>query len=245
MDKSQQELRESKERYEDVVEDQTEFICRFSPNGVHRFVNGAYCRYFGKQRDEIIGRHFIPEIPKEDLPRIHAHFAAITPDHPVQTIEHRIRMPDGEIRWQQWSDRGIFDKTGAVTEYQSVGRDITDRRFTDQALQEANKKLNLLSGITRHDILNQLTALQAYLDFIDEKNADPEIKTLLKKAAETGKIIQSQISFTQMYQDIGYAGTRVAEHLCFCTERVPGRTVSERYDRYTPDRHGCFFRFAL
>ncbi|MFA5221162.1 MAG: PAS domain S-box protein [Methanoregula sp.] len=203
LSKSQVELRETKERYEDVVEDQTEFICRFSPDGSHRFVNGAYCRYFGKQRDEIIGKHFIPDIPKEDLPRIRAHFAAITQDHPVHTIEHRIRMPDGEIRWQQWSDRAIFDTTGTVTEYQSVGRDITDRRRADHALHEANKKLNLLSGITRHDILNQLTALQAYLDFIDEKNTDPEVKTLLKKAVKTGKVIQSQISFTQMYQDIG------------------------------------------
>ena len=63
-------------------------------------------------------------------------------------------MPDGGIRWQQWSDRAVFDRDGRVTEYQSVGRDITDRKRTEQALSEANKKLTLLSGITRHDILN-------------------------------------------------------------------------------------------
>ena len=63
-------------------------------------------------------------------------------------------MPDGGIRWQQWSDHAVFDENDKVIEFQSVGRDITDRKRTDQALFEANKKLNLLSVITRHDILN-------------------------------------------------------------------------------------------
>ena len=41
-------LRKSEEKYRNVVETQTEFICRFKPDGTHVFVNEAYCRYFGK-----------------------------------------------------------------------------------------------------------------------------------------------------------------------------------------------------
>ena len=171
--RNQQALVQSEERYRNVVEDQTEFICRFSPDGRHIFVNNAYCRYFGKTREELIGHKFVPDIPKEDHPLIAAHFVSIRPDHPVQTVEHRIRMPSGEIRWQQWSDRAIFEKDGRVTEYQSVGRDITDRRHKDQALHEANKKLNLLSSITRHDIINQLTALQGYFALLEGRITDP------------------------------------------------------------------------
>ena len=53
-------LEASEQRYRNVVEDQTEFISRFLPDGTHVFVNEAYCRYFNKTRDEIIGKKFIP-----------------------------------------------------------------------------------------------------------------------------------------------------------------------------------------
>jgi len=201
--KSQYDLRESQERYRNIVEDQTEFICRFRPDGTHLFVNDAYCRYFEKPREEIVGHRFVPKIPGEDRSLLAAHFAAITPDLPVHTVEHRILMPNGEVRWQQWSDRAIFGNDGKVVEYQSVGRDITDRKCTEQALSEANRKLTLLSGITRHDILNQLTALQGYLGLIQTNAADPSIKHLAQQALHSGEIIHDQISFTRQYESIG------------------------------------------
>ena len=203
LSKSQQELRLSEERYRNVVEDQTEFICRFTPDGKLTFVNDAYCRYFGKSRKELVGALCPPEIPKEDMGIVKAHFSSITPAQPVATIEHRIRMPDGGIRWQQWSDRAVFDENGKAVEFQSVGRDITDRKRTDQALFEANKKLNLLSVITRHDILNQLTGLHGYLGLTEEIITDPDARNLIEKAMQASEVIKSQILFTRQYQDIG------------------------------------------
>jgi len=134
MRKSQAELRLSEERYRNVVEDQTEFICRFTPDGTHVFVNEAYCRYFGLKHDEILGHRFRPKIPTEDRERVIRFFTSLTPDHPVDNIEHRIIMPDGAIRWQWWSDRAIFDSSGTVTEYQSVGRDITEQKQAENSL---------------------------------------------------------------------------------------------------------------
>jgi len=128
-------LKESEARYRNVVEDQTEFISRFLPNGTHVFVNDAYCRYFGLRREEIIGHHFRPRIPVDDQERLKRFFASLTPDHPVDSIEHRIIMPDGTIRWQRWSDRAIFDSSGTITGYQSVGRDITEQRQAEIALK--------------------------------------------------------------------------------------------------------------
>ncbi|MDO9549925.1 MAG: PAS domain S-box protein [Methanoregula sp.] len=200
---NQQDLIRSEERYRSVVEDQTEFICRFTPDGTHIFVNDAYCRYFGKVRVDLIGHHFIPEIPDEDRPLLKVQFSSLTPDHPVISVEHRIVMPGGEVRWQHWSDRAIFDNKGKIVEYQSVGRDITDRKRLDKALFESNRKLNLLSSITRHEILNQLTALQLYQSLLKGKITDPECKVWIEKAVRVGEVIESQISFTQQYQDIG------------------------------------------
>jgi signal transduction histidine kinase len=112
-------------------------------------------------------------------------------------------MPSGEVRWQHWSDRAIFDHAGKIIEYQSVGRDITDRKRVEQALDESNKKLNLLSNITRHDILNQLTVLQGSLGLLELEIANPDQRRLISKAIQSSDVIRGQISFTQQYQDIG------------------------------------------
>ncbi len=133
-------IHESEKRYRNVVEDQTEFISRFLPDGTHIFVNEAYCRYFGLKRDDILGKRFQPDIPDNDKARVKRFFKSLTPDHPVDIIEHRIIMKDGSIRWQRWSDRAIFDNAGKITEYQSVGRDVTDKKDAEFALQASEER---------------------------------------------------------------------------------------------------------
>ena len=132
----------SEERYRNVVEDQTEFISRFHPDGTHVFVNEAYCRYFGKSREDIIGHIFMPVIPKEDQIKLKEHFMSLSPRNPVAMIEHRITMQDGSECWQRWSERAIFDSVGGVLEYQSVGRDITDIKNAEIELNRSHEELS-------------------------------------------------------------------------------------------------------
>lgn len=85
----------------------------------------------------------------------------------------------------------------------SVIRDITDRKRAEEALQQANRKLNLLSSITRHDILNSVTVLAGYLGLAREEPAGPELKEYLNKLDVSAKTIRHQIEFTREYQAIG------------------------------------------
>ena len=134
-------LEASEQRYRNVVEDQTEFISRFLPDGTHVFVNEAYCRYFNKTRDEIIGKKFMPRVPAEDQRILREHFASLTKEHPTAIITHRIILADGQVRWQRWSDRAIFDENGSLTEYQSVGRDVTGQKHAEIALLQSERQL--------------------------------------------------------------------------------------------------------
>jgi PAS domain S-box-containing protein len=142
--RAEEALRENEQRYRSVVEDQTELICRFLPDGTHIFVNDAYCRYFSMRQEEIIGRRFTPRIPFDDRQRVKAHLASLSRESPVSTIRHRIIMPSGEVRWQSWSDRAIFDGKGMIREFQSVGRDVTDVVMAEEALRESEQQLHAI-----------------------------------------------------------------------------------------------------
>ena len=139
---AEDELRESEERYRNVIEDQTEFICRFLPDGTHIFVNDAYCRYFKKKRKEVVGHRFKPRLHPEDREIVRCHIASLTPKNPVKNIDQRIIMPDGSTHWQRWSDRAIFNADGQLVEFQSVGRDITEQKETERALLKSKTELH-------------------------------------------------------------------------------------------------------
>ena len=130
------ELQKREKQYCSVVEDQTEFIVRWLPNGIRIFVNDSYCKYFGKSREELIGSSFFPLIVPADLKKVQKRLKELTPDNPVSTEEHRVVLPDGNQGWNQWTDRAIFDEDGQVVEYQSVGRDFTEYKQAEEALRE-------------------------------------------------------------------------------------------------------------
>lgn len=134
-------LRQSEARYRAIIEDQTELICRYLPDGKMTFVNQSYCRYFSVQPEDVLNQSFLLLIVEEDQAFFLEHYATLSPEKPFFTCEHRVILPNGEIRWHQWTDRAIFDETGKIVEYQAVGRDVSDRKLAEIALQQLNAEL--------------------------------------------------------------------------------------------------------
>jgi len=82
--------------------------------------------------------------------------------------------------------------------------DLTEHKRVEEALREANRKIRILSGITRHDITNQLCALDAYCELLKEHlKDDPEGSKISHAIEECSAIIQKKIIFTRDYQDLG------------------------------------------
>jgi PAS domain S-box-containing protein len=157
-DQVQADLRESQLRYQAIVEDQTEIICRFRMDGTFTFTNEAFCRYFGKQRAEVIGQVFVPDMPQEDRQKVRHILASLSADHPVHTIENRIFLHNGDMRWQQWTFHLIGDAhTGTRGEIQAVGRDITERVQTEEELLRVNAAVDSTSdAISIADMSQQI-----------------------------------------------------------------------------------------
>lgn len=177
-------LLESEARYRAIVEDyQTELICRFTPDGSLTFVNEAYCRYFGKSRTELLLGSFLAQLPEQEHALVLEHLSAFPQDHEqnparASVLELRVLHPDGESRWVQWSNRAIYDRVAGLSEFQAVGRDVTDRRRAEAALQKAQARLveatrlatigEMASGVA-HQINNPLTTIIADAQILLQK----------------------------------------------------------------------------
>jgi PAS domain S-box-containing protein len=99
------------------------------------FVNRAYCEYFQRQPEELLGTSFLTQLPDAERSRMERHIASLNRENPVAAIEVRETAPDGTPRWFHWIDRMVFDEQGNFVEYQGVGRDVTERRQAEERLR--------------------------------------------------------------------------------------------------------------
>src|SRR5688572_13773 len=164
----EQDLRMSEELYREVVESQTDLVCRYLPDGTLTFVNGAYCRFFGHPREKIIGRKFMAFIPEEHRAAATEYVAALNKERRPLSVEHEVILPDGNIGWQHWVDHPILGPDGEVKEFQGIGRDISDRKRAEEANLKLAHAMRLamvgeLTAVVVHELRQHLSALQCNL----------------------------------------------------------------------------------
>ncbi len=173
--RAEEKLRSSELRYRAIVESMSELICRFKPDGTLTYANEAYCRYFNKKPEDLLGRSFMPLIPEDDHHLVQDHQQKISPANPVVEYEHRVILNGGEIRWQHWIDHAFFDEYGYAIEYQAVGRDISAQKELEQHLKRELRFKELISDLSTYFMsLNDdqfdegiIYALEAFGRFFD------------------------------------------------------------------------------
>lgn len=141
--RSDEALRASEERYREVVESQTDLVCRYLPDSTLTFVNEAYCRCFNRNRDQLIGTKFLELIPEPAREATRRKISSFGPETRELSYEHEVILPNGEIGWQQWTDYIFLDSTGKVVECQAIGRDITIRKRAELSLLESEARIKL------------------------------------------------------------------------------------------------------
>jgi PAS domain S-box-containing protein len=107
-------------------------------------------------------------------------------------------------RYQQHLEQLVEQRTLElkITNEQLV-KEIDERRKVENALHQINAKLNLVSSIARHDILNRLTVIYGIISLLQEGISDPTFSDYLKKAEESAIAIKRQIEFTGDYKNMG------------------------------------------
>jgi PAS domain S-box-containing protein len=187
--RAEQALTESEKRYRAVVQDQSEMICRFRMDRRILFANKAFLDYFNLDEKETIGYIFRLPVHPDDQPAEDAYFASLVPDHPLGIIEHRCIKNDGTVVWQQWSNRAFFDTAGNVTEYQSVGRDITQKKESEEQRHRLYRQIeqNLQQFATLNDHIRNPLAVIMMLAGLEENATSQKI---VKQSQEIKRILE-------------------------------------------------------
>jgi PAS domain S-box-containing protein len=203
-------LDESERRYRAVVEDQTELICRTKKDGTHIFVNDAYCRYFGKTRSKILGTKFIPDTGIEEKQKVKNHFSSLTPIHPIGGMINPVDIPGQGKRWLKWNNHAIFDDTGNVSEYQSVGRDVTDMQLAEDELRKYQENLEALIDTRTQELVTSNAQLQQ--EVAERTTAEDQLAEEKERLAVTLRSIGEGVITTDISGRVLLVN-RVAEQL--------------------------------
>jgi PAS domain S-box-containing protein len=185
-----EQLRESEHRYRSVVEDHLEFIIRWRGDGVLTFVNATYCDYCDLSCEELIGTSFMYSIVEGDRITLRQRLAAVTIDQPVVVHEHRVVSRNGQIQWQHWSHRALFSREGNVREFQSIGRDVTERRKREENVREQAVAIARLRSLSNRERDVMTLVVDGNANKVIARKLGLSIKTIEKHRSSLMKKLQ-------------------------------------------------------
>jgi len=169
------------------------------------FIDGNHAAELlvGYSRREILGKNFLESglLPPEEIPRAIALLARHVNGEATGPEEFTLKRKDGSIVIAEIRNQPV--KVKGQTLVLGSAHDMTSRHTAEESLRRANAKLTLLNIITRHDILNTVTALLLYIELLKENPKDEAQKETLLKIEMLAQTIKRQIEFTRIYQDIG------------------------------------------
>lgn len=145
--KAEEALRASEAKYRDLSDNLPALICEFLPDSTLTFVNKAYCEYFGSSGEELLGKQFLGFIPVDEVEMVKNYYRSLSPEQPVAVYTHETNK-DGNVLWQEWIDRAIFDNHGKAVRFQSIGFDITLKKKMEQDLRKGIERIRKALGAT-------------------------------------------------------------------------------------------------
>ncbi|MDD1694074.1 MAG: PAS domain S-box protein [Methanoregula sp.] len=195
-------LRESEDKYRHILVNLQDAYFRMDRDGVITMANPSAARIYGyRSPDEMIGMS-ISSLFRDPAQRAQVK-EFLDKNGKVSDLTGEGRRKDGSFFWVSISVQYLMDSGEHVIGTEAIARDISERKVMEHAVHEANRKLNLLNNITRHDVTNQLTALQGYVQLAEIKKPDPVVMDYLHRIGEAAGTIERQITFTRDYQELG------------------------------------------
>lgn len=193
--KSEQELRESEEKYRLLVENQFDLVVKVDLEGRFLFVSPSYCEMFGKTEEELLGKSFTPLVDEDDRKKTARARESLHNPPYYYYLEQRAVTKYG-WRWLGWAHKSVLDKGNKVVAIVSVGRDISRQKENEEKIRAYQEQLrsmaveiSLLEDKQRqkiaeglHDHVGQLLALSKIkLDVLKNKIVSEDKRRIVEE----------------------------------------------------------------
>jgi PAS domain S-box-containing protein len=161
----------SQQKYRALVEDMPAYACCYEPDGTLTYVNDNFCTFTQKDAGDLLGKSVFSLISPNNAAIVKDALRTIGHENSASTITLNFISPDTTTIWHQWTIRAFYDKRGKITEFQSIGIDITDRIEIEVKLETEEKKLDAIirgSPLPQmvigkdHRIISWNTAMEAF-----------------------------------------------------------------------------------
>jgi len=149
--RSEEKLRESEERLRNLFETMGEGVIMIAPDGGIVQANPAASRILRLKRSELEGSNYF----SSELKFIHADGTPLPPEEmaaaqaikekrPVTNMGMGVERPDGTTCWVNVNASPIIDKSGTLEGVVDTFTDITESRWSEDALRQSEEKLRSL-----------------------------------------------------------------------------------------------------
>jgi len=191
-------LHESEARYKGLVDSQGDAIVRRSPDRRITYANDAFLRVFGVT-DSVLGQPFALELHPGSHLSPPSNFAEVEGEAARRKYDQHVRTAQG-WRWIAWEDYAIRNSAGQLTEIQSVGRDITERKVLEEALTDARDKAEAASraksgflATMSHEIRTPMNGVLGMARLLLETGLEPEQRTYAEAIRASGESLLALI----------------------------------------------------
>jgi len=189
-----QSLQKLEASYRGVVEDQSDLICRYTPDGKLTFVNGAYSRFLARKRLELLEQPCL--LLTSGLLKLNS-----GPFPETAVFEHSSTDSSHAVVLHSWTHRAIKDAEGRIIEYQAVGHDITARKAAELALisakeaaESADRAKSEFLAIVSHEIRTPINGVIGFAKLLNDSALTPEQRSFVDMITSSGRALETLIS---------------------------------------------------
>ncbi len=170
--KAEATLKESEERFRGAIESSSDIMGIADLNGNIVMVNKAFERIIGFKVDEISGKPFSTIQPGDQVSVALKAFGTVMREGNINNFELDFMTKKGKRMTTLANGTLLRDAQGKPKEVFLVARDITERKKTYRRLESLNEKLEVVGGLTRHDVNNKLATVRGNVYLVKQELAD-------------------------------------------------------------------------
>lgn len=142
----EEKLRQSEERYRNILESIEDGYYEVDIAGNLTFFNDSLCNLLGYSRDELMGLNSREYTDEENAAKLYKAFNEVyRTGIPAKSFDWQVIKKDGTTGFGEVSVSPIRDGAGNIKGFQGIARDITDRKLTEEALQKSEAQLRNLA----------------------------------------------------------------------------------------------------